>query len=58
MKAIAALGRICDLCYGKSGAVRGNGNIVEGLVVCDYCCCKPKDLLYQEIDVRKAKNKN
>ena len=27
----------CELCGGRSGGVPGNDNIVDGLVVCDYC---------------------
>jgi len=30
----------CDLCKGESGAVPGNGNIINGQVVCDYCSVK------------------
>jgi hypothetical protein len=30
----------CGLCKGASGAVPGNGNIINGQVVCDYCSVK------------------
>ena len=27
----------CELCHGEKGGVRGNENIVDGIVMCDYC---------------------
>ena len=27
----------CEICGGAKGGVPGNENIVDGLVVCDYC---------------------
>jgi hypothetical protein len=27
----------CDICHGEKGGVAGNGNIINGIVVCDYC---------------------
>ena len=27
----------CQVCKGTSGGVKGNENIINGLVVCDYC---------------------
>lgn len=27
----------CEICHGKKGGVRGNENIVDGIVMCDYC---------------------
>ena len=27
----------CEVCLGSSGGVRGNENIVDGVVTCDYC---------------------
>lgn len=27
----------CELCLGAKGGVRGNENVFEGIVVCDYC---------------------
>lgn len=37
----------CQLCHGAKGGVRGNENIVDGIVMCDYCtveyrerCCE------------------
>jgi hypothetical protein len=27
----------CQVCRGASGGVKGNENIIDGLVVCDYC---------------------
>ncbi|ARB14473.1 hypothetical protein Ccr5_gp253 [Caulobacter phage Ccr5] len=27
----------CEVCHGARGGVRGNENIVDGKVVCDYC---------------------
>jgi hypothetical protein len=30
----------CDLCYGMSGGVKGNENVIGGLRVCDFCTAK------------------
>lgn len=30
----------CQLCYGRNGGVKGNENVINGLVVCDYCSAK------------------
>lgn len=30
----------CEICKGASGGVKGNENIIEGQVVCDYCSAK------------------
>ena len=27
----------CELCFGTKGGVRGNENIINGQVICDYC---------------------
>lgn len=27
----------CEVCYGKSGGTRGNENVIDGVVTCDYC---------------------
>ena len=27
----------CELCHGTKGGVRGNENIKDGVVMCDYC---------------------
>ena len=37
----------CEVCFGKSGGVCGNENIVDGVVMCDYCTAK---------DMNKKKN--
>jgi hypothetical protein len=29
----------CERCYGERGGVRGNENVVDGVVLCDYCHC-------------------
>jgi hypothetical protein len=29
--------KTCDICNGAKGGVPGNGNIIDGRVVCDYC---------------------
>ncbi len=30
----------CEICKGTSSGVRGNENIVNGIVMCDYCSVK------------------
>lgn len=27
----------CEICHGRKGGVRGNENVIDGKVVCDYC---------------------
>jgi hypothetical protein len=27
----------CEICEGKRGGVPGNENIIQGIIVCDYC---------------------
>lgn len=27
----------CQICLGRSGGMKGNENIVDGIVMCDYC---------------------
>ena len=27
----------CQICYGAKGGVAGNENIVDGVIICDYC---------------------
>lgn len=27
----------CEVCHGKRGGVRGNENIIDGIIMCDYC---------------------
>ena len=27
----------CEVCHGRNGGVPGNENIVDGVVMCDYC---------------------
>lgn len=33
----------CEICYGRKGGVRGNENVEEGVVVCDYCSVQIKE---------------
>lgn len=30
----------CQICLGVSGGVRGNENVMHGVVICDYCTVK------------------
>lgn len=30
----------CEVCHGASGGVRGNENVIDGVVMCDYCHAK------------------
>ena len=30
----------CERCSGTSGGVRGNENVIDGRVLCDYCSCE------------------
>ena len=32
----------CEVCGGTSGGVKGNENIIDGVVMCDYCSAKHK----------------
>jgi len=27
----------CEICKGMKGGVKGNENIIDGIVMCDYC---------------------
>jgi len=27
----------CTICHGDNGGVKGNENIIDGIVMCDYC---------------------
>jgi hypothetical protein len=27
----------CTICHGYNGGVKGNENIIDGIVMCDYC---------------------
>lgn len=27
----------CQICHGDNGGVKGNENIIDGIVMCDYC---------------------
>ena len=27
----------CEVCHGDSGGVRGNENVIDGIIMCDYC---------------------
>lgn len=27
----------CEVCLGEKGGVRGNENVIDGVVMCDYC---------------------
>ncbi len=27
----------CEVCHGRKGGTRGNENIIDGVVMCDYC---------------------
>lgn len=33
----------CQVCFGDHGGVRGNENIINGIVTCDYCHCDQMD---------------
>jgi hypothetical protein len=30
----------CEVCLGRNGGVPGNENIVDGIVMCDYCAAQ------------------
>jgi len=34
----------CEICHGKSGGVRGNENIIDGVIMCDYCTAKDMNI--------------
>jgi hypothetical protein len=38
----------CEICHGKRDGTRGNENVVNGKIICDYCCCS-----LDKIDARK-----
>lgn len=40
----------CTACAGASGGVRGNENLVYGLVVCDYCTAKVQQIVESCVD--------
>ncbi len=40
----------CKVCNGMRGGVRGNENIIDGVVTCDYCSALRHDLV-QVIDL-------
>jgi hypothetical protein len=42
----------CQICCGKRGGVRGNENIVEGFIMCDYC-----HVDYLKVEEKLAKDK-
>ena len=42
----------CELCGGRNGGVPGNENVIEGVVVCDYCSATL--LLFDQAKRRKA----
>lgn len=31
----------CQVCKGERGGVRGNENVIDGIVLCDYCTADP-----------------
>lgn len=33
----------CEICLGTKGGMRGNENIVDGFIMCDYCHASWKD---------------
>lgn len=39
-RAYARLPDHCDVCHGLRGGVRGNENIVDGVVMCDHCSAR------------------
>lgn len=30
----------CEWCHGRMGGIRGNENVVNGRILCDYCHAK------------------
>ena len=32
----------CQVCHGENGGVKGNENIIDGIVMCDYCHIEEK----------------
>ena len=47
----------CENCHGSRGGVRGNENIVNGKILCDYCSCDLIDFKkYSDtIDIKKIR---
>ena len=41
----------CEVCHGKSGGVRGNENVIDGVVMCDYCHVKDMDRKRDEAEI-------
>jgi hypothetical protein len=41
----------CQICLGTRGGVPGNENVIDDVVVCDYCYCTMKkyDLSVQQL---------
>jgi hypothetical protein len=33
----------CQVCHGDNGGVKGNENIIDGIVMCDYCHMENSD---------------
>lgn len=44
----------CQRCYGVRGGVKGNENIINGIVLCDYCSAD--DLIKEITDDEKTIN--
>jgi hypothetical protein len=34
-------GDACEICLGRNGGAPGNENIVDGVIMCDYCSADP-----------------
>jgi hypothetical protein len=41
----------CHMCFGSRGGVKGNENVVDGIVLCDYC-----SLEYYRLKLRLQNN--
>jgi hypothetical protein len=50
---LQSLGRQCDICFGKRKGVRGNGNLIRKVIVCDNCTCDPE--VHQKVDAIRRK---
>lgn len=50
----------CEICLGHKGGVLGNENVVDGIILCDYCYCemKEKGLSAQELLWQAVANNN
>lgn len=46
----------CQVCKGSEGGVNGNENIIDGVVLCDYCSVKYDDLK-EALNLKKLNNK-